>query len=132
MRWWKSHAYAALANASVTIARYIPRTRKDGMPMMTAATVQTVTASASAGTNWRLRWMSAPAIVMAPRPARANWASESWPAHPVRMVTETTTIAMSAMREYRKYLALVSIASGTTTATTSAARAGAQGSRRTR
>ncbi len=38
-------------------------------------------------------------MVMAPRPASANWASESCPAHPVRMVTDTTMIAISAMRE---------------------------------
>ena len=99
MRWWNSHAYAALAKARVTIARYMPRTRNDGMPMISAATTHTTTAKASAGRNCRLRWMSAPAMVMAPRPASANWASESWPAHPVRIVTDTTTIAISDMRE---------------------------------
>ena len=43
--------------------------------------------------------MSAPAIVIAPSPANANWASDSWPAQPVRIVTDTTMIAISAIRE---------------------------------
>ena len=67
--------------------------------MTTAAAMHTTIERPSAGRNCRFRWMSAPAMVIAPRPARANWARDSCPAHPVRIVTEMTMIAISAIRE---------------------------------
>ena len=105
-----SHVAEATAKARVVTARNRPRTRSAGTPTITATTtpsaVATTMASAhgscsdrsnrSKGTGMSLPWVS-PSTVSPPRPTKAYWPSDSWPAQPVSTVIDSTTMANSRM-----------------------------------
>ena len=80
LAFWKISELNTSASARVTTARVTPRVRMAGRATTTPTATAAATPMRMAGTKPRSKLLAERAATQAPKPARANWHSDSWPA----------------------------------------------------
>ncbi len=91
---WKIMSSIAVPRARVAMARLMPRARTAGRANRAPRGTVATTPAIMAGRNGQPPTSTSRPATRAPKPARANCASDSCPAYPVSTTSERSTIPM--------------------------------------